>query len=50
MESLAPDRIIEWIPYNNLQNIEYFTKGEFSEIFRADWIGGSYNKWDSVKK
>ena len=26
MESFRPDKIIEWIPYNNLQDIKYMTK------------------------
>jgi hypothetical protein len=50
MESLAPDLIIEWISYNNLQNIEYLTKGGCSEIYTADWIDGNYNKWDITGK
>ena len=40
MESFMPSKIVEWIPYNNLQNIEYLTKGGFSEIYTADWIDG----------
>src|SRR3954452_286591 len=38
MESLGPDMIVKWIPYNNLQNIQYLTKGGCSEIYMADWI------------
>ena len=38
--------IPEWIPYNNLQNIKYLTKGGFSEIYTADWIDGRYDEWD----
>src|SRR5581483_9863709 len=38
MESLGPDGIVEWIPYNNLQNIKYLTKGGCSEIYTAYWI------------
>src|SRR5438094_1464617 len=26
-ETLRPDMIVEWIPYNNLQNVKYLTKG-----------------------
>ena len=33
METLMPEKVIEWIPYNNLQNINYLTKGGFSEIY-----------------
>ena len=43
MEAVAPYTIIEWIPYNNLQNIKYLTKGGCSEIYTADWIDGMYN-------
>ncbi|EXX61458.1 Cdc15p [Rhizophagus irregularis DAOM 197198w] len=47
IETLRPDTIIEWIPYNNFQNIEYLTKGGFSEIYTAVWIDGKYEDWDS---
>jgi hypothetical protein len=50
METLRPDLIMEWITYNNLQNIEYFTKGGCSDIYTADWIDGNYEKWDSKEK
>ncbi|POG74133.1 kinase-like domain-containing protein [Rhizophagus irregularis DAOM 181602=DAOM 197198] len=50
IETLRPDKIIEWIPYNNLQNIEYLTKGGFSEIYTADWIDGKYEEWDSKEQ
>ncbi len=47
MESLTPYNIIEWIPYKDLKNIKYLTKGGCSEIYSADWIGGPYDDWDS---
>ncbi|POG71251.1 kinase-like domain-containing protein [Rhizophagus irregularis DAOM 181602=DAOM 197198] len=50
MESLMPSKIVEWIPYSNLENIKYLTKGGFSEIYTADWINGDYVEWDSEKK
>ncbi|CAB4441449.1 unnamed protein product [Rhizophagus irregularis] len=50
MESLMPNNIVEWIPYSNLENIKYLTKGGFSEIYTADWINGRYEEWDSEKK
>ncbi|GES80093.1 kinase-like domain-containing protein [Rhizophagus clarus] len=49
-ETLLPSRIIEWIPYNNLQNIKYLTKGGFSEIYTAIWIDGKYEEWDSKEQ
>ncbi|PKC55830.1 hypothetical protein RhiirA1_474949 [Rhizophagus irregularis] len=50
METLRPNVIIEWIPYNNLQNIEYLTRGGFSKIYTADWIDGRYDEWDSNER
>ncbi|GET66834.1 kinase-like domain-containing protein [Rhizophagus irregularis DAOM 181602=DAOM 197198] len=50
METFRPDRIIEWIPYNKLQDIKYLTKGGCSEIYTADWIDGRYDEWDSKEK
>src|SRR6266542_4032054 len=50
MEANKPSKIIEWIPYNNLQNIKYFTKGGCSEIYTADWIDGNYFQWDSNRQ
>ena len=46
METLAPDMVVEWIPYNKLQNVKYLTKGGFSEIYTAIWIDGGYEEWD----
>jgi hypothetical protein len=47
MKTLLPSRVVEWIPYSNLENIEYLTKGGFSEIYTAEWINGSYYEWNS---
>ena len=43
METLKPYNIIEQIPYNNLQDIKYLTKGGF-------WIGCGYKEWDSKEQ
>ncbi|CAB4442383.1 unnamed protein product [Rhizophagus irregularis] len=50
METFNPDAIIEWIPYNNLQNIKYLTRGGFSNIYTANWIDGRYAEWDSKEQ
>ncbi|POG69530.1 kinase-like domain-containing protein [Rhizophagus irregularis DAOM 181602=DAOM 197198] len=50
METLSPDTVIEWIPYNNLENIKYLTKGGFSEIYTAERIDGPYEEWDSKEQ
>jgi hypothetical protein len=49
-ETLMPSKVIEWIPYNNLRNIKYLTRGGFSEIYTAIWIDGGYEVWDSENK
>ncbi|EXX76800.1 Ipl1p [Rhizophagus irregularis DAOM 197198w] len=46
MEILHPQMIIEWIPFNKLQNIKCLTKDGYSDIYTADWIGGCYKEWD----
>ena len=43
-------RILEWIPYNRLENIEYLDKGGFSTIYEAKWLDGPIYKWDDEKK
>ena len=35
IKTLIPDGIVEWVPYNNLLNVKYLTKGGFSEIYTA---------------
>src|ERR1043166_9265427 len=50
METLDPEKVIEWIPYDNLQNIKYLTEGGCSEIYTAEWINGRYFKWDSKEQ
>jgi hypothetical protein len=50
MESYAPDMIIEWIPYDNLQNVRYLTRGGFSEIYTAYWINGRYTLWSKKNR
>ncbi|GES94826.1 kinase-like domain-containing protein [Rhizophagus clarus] len=40
----------EWIPYNDLKDIKYLTKGGFSEIYTAVWVDGGYEEWDSKEQ
>ena len=46
LETLEPEKVFEWIPYNNLQDVKYLTEGGFSEIYTAVWIDGKYGGWD----
>ncbi|RGB32316.1 kinase-like domain-containing protein [Rhizophagus diaphanus] len=50
MKIIAPYLISEWIPYNNLQNIKYLTRGGFSEIYTAVWIDGNFIEWNSEEQ
>jgi hypothetical protein len=43
-------KALEWIPYNRLYNIKYFTKSEFGKEYRANWIDGCINYWDNYNK
>ncbi|GBC05832.1 hypothetical protein RclHR1_06460003 [Rhizophagus clarus] len=50
METLKPDNIVEWIPYDNFQNINYLIENGRSMIHKAVWIDGYYDEWDSKEK
>ncbi|GES90140.1 kinase-like domain-containing protein [Rhizophagus clarus] len=50
VETLAPNKVVEWIPYDDLRYIRYFTKGGFSEIYIAMWLCGRYKYWDSNQR
>ena len=50
METLNPTKVIEWIPYDKLQNIKYLTEGGCSKIYTAKWTSGYYIEWDSKKQ
>src|ERR1044072_5507660 len=50
METLHPQKVVEWIPYNKLQNIKYLTEGGCSKIYTAEWINGGYEEWDAKEQ
>ena len=51
INSIAPNMIIEWIPYENLENIEVLTKGGYDIcIYSAIWRNGHFSEWDSSKQ
>ena len=37
---------IEWIPFENFQNITYIAKGGFGKIYSAEWPEGFIFWWD----
>ncbi|GBC06426.1 hypothetical protein RclHR1_06820005 [Rhizophagus clarus] len=44
----APHRTkyLEWIPYENFQNVTYITRGGFGTIYSAEWPEGCISYWD----
>ncbi|UZO01760.1 uncharacterized protein OCT59_020271 [Rhizophagus irregularis] len=39
-------KCLEWIPFENLQNVTYITRGGFSKIYSAEWPEGYIWHWD----
>ncbi len=39
------NQVLEWIPYDKLENVEYFGKREFSIIYKAILLDGPIEKW-----
>ena len=37
---------LEWIPYENFQNITFVAKGGFGKIYSAYWAEGKVSHWD----
>ena len=43
------DIVIEWIPYNQFNNIEGINKGDFTTVYSAVWKNGPLNYNDYIK-
>ncbi|GES87634.1 kinase-like domain-containing protein [Rhizophagus clarus] len=43
-------KILEWIPYGKLHDIEYIAKGGFGRVYRAKWVDGYIQNWDHINK
>ncbi|GET57577.1 kinase-like domain-containing protein [Rhizophagus irregularis DAOM 181602=DAOM 197198] len=39
-------KVLEWIPYNRFNDIEYIAKGGFGKVYRANWIDGPIKEWN----
>jgi hypothetical protein len=37
---------LEWIPFENFQNVSYIARGGFSKIYSAEWPEGYILYWD----
>ncbi|RHZ70096.1 hypothetical protein Glove_275g20 [Diversispora epigaea] len=42
--------IIEWIPYDRLENVIYLAKGGFGTVYKAKWLDGLIYSWDCKKE
>ncbi|RHZ84402.1 hypothetical protein Glove_82g63 [Diversispora epigaea] len=49
-KTVSPDAVIEWISYDQFENVKYLKDGGYATIFTAIFKCGSYNKWNSKKQ
>ncbi|WNE41375.1 MAG: Serine/threonine-protein kinase PknD [Mycoplasmataceae bacterium] len=47
-ESINIDEILQWIPYNNLRNIEYLAEGGFGKVYKSNWIYFKDGYYDNI--
>src|SRR6266511_1629010 len=47
--SSLPKSILEWIPFDQFENVEKLTEGGFSSIYTATWTRGAINDYDENK-
>ncbi|RGB28199.1 kinase-like domain-containing protein [Rhizophagus diaphanus] len=46
LNALHFTKFLEWIPYNNFEDITYITSGGFGKIYSAKWPEGYIRCWD----
>jgi hypothetical protein len=39
-------KCLEWIPFENFEDVTYITRGGFSKIYSAKWPDGYIESWD----
>ena len=42
--------VIEWIPFDRFDKVEYLDKGGFGTVYKAKWRDGYIVSWDSKEK
>ena len=47
LNATCGDEVLEWIPYEKFENIEYLAKGGFGIVHKAKWIDGQIWCWDN---
>ena len=50
LNSQNKHHVLEWIPYNRFENIEYFDKGGFGTIYKAIWLDSPIICWSKNEK
>ncbi|RHZ73723.1 hypothetical protein Glove_229g22 [Diversispora epigaea] len=48
--TISPNTVIEWISYDQFENVKYLGKGIWSNFYSAIWKDGSYDKWNSERQ
>jgi len=48
--SSLPTHILEWIPFDQFENVTKLTEGGFSSIYTAEWRRGCICDYDENKK
>src|SRR4051812_5830690 len=41
------EEVLEWIPYEKFEDVEYVAKGGFGIVHKAKWIDGNIKYWDT---
>ena len=50
MKSSLPNYLLEWIPFEQFENVTKLTEGGFSSIFTAAWTRGTIVDYNENKK
>ncbi|RGB22723.1 hypothetical protein C1646_822438 [Rhizophagus diaphanus] len=45
-EANIKEEVIEWVEYNDLENVEYLAKGGFGIVYKAIWRQGKIHTWN----
>ena len=46
LNALHCSKCLQWIPFENFNNVTYITRGGFGKIYSADWPEGWIFSWD----
>ncbi|RHZ59700.1 hypothetical protein Glove_362g36 [Diversispora epigaea] len=49
-KTVAPHKVIEWIEYDQIEDVKHLTEGGCATIYTAGWKDGYYVKWNSERQ